>query len=278
VFPKVDYSVRAHKKPANVQAQSRIQGKTSTEAKARKQASQGTAKREARIREKAERRAAKRGAEAQARVRVKAQKKAARVEAKIQQKEAERKAKARERCPARQTPYAGKPGLKRIITDGQLVCLDCGPQPLSEFRVVARKQNGKMYYDSRCHPCRKTRSAARNQNVSPATYREMIGAAGGKCDICGEKTKLVLDHCHETGRLRGALCSPCNQALAPLEKDPDIVMRMAEYLRYWRDLPMTDAEKTEGAERERRRKVMEESSKRMKAQKASRRARSTPTI
>ena len=102
----------------------------------------------------------------------------------------------------------------------------------------------------------------------------MIESAAGKCAICGNTAKLVLDHCHKTGKLRGVLCGPCNLALAPLENDPDIVMRMAEYLRYWCELPTTDAEKAEGIERERRRKCMVESAKKLKAKK-SRRASAT---
>jgi hypothetical protein len=151
------------------------------------------------------------------------------------------------------------------VVDGQLVCLDCGPRPIAEFRVIPRKQTGRIYYESRCDHCRQTRCAARNQNLPPETYRSMLKAAGGKCAICEKTAKLVLDHCHETGRVRGMLCGPCNQALAPLEKDPDVVQRMAEYLRYWRDAPMTEAERDHGSERERRRLKIIESSKRSKA-------------
>lgn len=40
----------------------------------------------------------------------------------------------------------------------------------------------------------------------------------GECEICGEAEKpLALDHCHETGKVRGLLCSPCNLTLGHLE-------------------------------------------------------------
>jgi hypothetical protein len=155
----------------------------------------------------------------------------------------------------RENPYAGHPGVKRDITDGMLPCLDCGPQPIGNFRIIKRKANGRTYYESRCTRCRRNRCAARNQNLSPEAYRATIAAAGGKCAICQKATaKLVLDHCHTTGKVRGVLCQPCNHALAPLEQDEAVVIRMAEYLRYWRDQPMNDQEKADGIERERRRK------------------------
>ena len=33
------------------------------------------------------------------------------------------------------------------------------------------------------------------------------------CVICGARKKLVIDHSHQTGRIRGRLCSLCNTGL-----------------------------------------------------------------
>lgn len=32
----------------------------------------------------------------------------------------------------------------------------------------------------------------------------------GRCAWCGEKTALIVDHCHRTGLVRGMLCRSCN--------------------------------------------------------------------
>jgi hypothetical protein len=55
----------------------------------------------------------------------------------------------------------------------------------------------------------------------------------GHCDICS--TKIAgrarhADHCHETGKLRGWLCSRCNQALGLLRDDPEILRKAIQYL------------------------------------------------
>jgi hypothetical protein len=43
---------------------------------------------------------------------------------------------------------------------------------------------------------------------------------GHTCAICrAEGVKLVVDHDHATGRVRGMLCSPCNTALNRAETD-----------------------------------------------------------
>ena len=112
-------------------------------------------------------------------------------------------------------------------------CLDCGPQPVTEFYIHKNKKTGRICMDSRCHVCRKIRLAARNYGIPNFQYRDLIESAGGVCAICGERKKLTLDHCHKTGKLRGALCARCNEAIAPLEKGPEFIARAMAYLEYW---------------------------------------------
>lgn len=45
-------------------------------------------------------------------------------------------------------------------------------------------------------------------------YNKMYQGQGGTCAIFFESfDKLCVDHCHETGRIRGLLCGACNKAL-----------------------------------------------------------------
>jgi hypothetical protein len=47
----------------------------------------------------------------------------------------------------------------------------------------------------------------------------MIEAQSGRCAICDKATKaLVVDHCHDSGRVRGMLCHACNIMLPALER------------------------------------------------------------
>lgn len=55
------------------------------------------------------------------------------------------------------------------------------------------------------------------------------------CAICGTKGGgrfgvLHIDHCHKTGKVRGALCYRCNQALGYAKDDPDLLRKMTDYL------------------------------------------------
>jgi len=63
---------------------------------------------------------------------------------------------------------------------------------------------------------------------------EMIEAQGGVCEICktplGELTKPHIDHCHETGVVRGILCFKCNRALGMCGDNAEGLRKYLEYV------------------------------------------------
>lgn len=70
-------------------------------------------------------------------------------------------------------------------------------------------------------------------------YDRIFAAQSGKCAICdipAEDAKgrnpgrLCVDHDHDTGVVRGLLCSPCNAALGSFGDDLDILRKVVEYL------------------------------------------------
>ena len=62
------------------------------------------------------------------------------------------------------------------------------------------------------------------QELNPDTKVEV-------CECCGErKKKLIIDHCHFTGEMRGWLCNPCNIAIGNLGDTLDGVQRAVKYL------------------------------------------------
>ena len=49
--------------------------------------------------------------------------------------------------------------------------------------------------------------------------RERIfSASDGACQVCWEREAQVLDHDHDTGKARGAVCRRCNRDLAVLDE------------------------------------------------------------
>jgi len=52
-----------------------------------------------------------------------------------------------------------------------------------------------------------------------------------RCDICGRTgIKMVVDHDHKTGKIRGLLCYNCNLAIGNAFDDIARLMAMIRYL------------------------------------------------
>lgn len=57
-------------------------------------------------------------------------------------------------------------------------------------------------------------------NLTQELYNKLLNKQENKCPICkktfSSNLKPVIDHCHESGKVRGLLCSNCNTALGLL--------------------------------------------------------------
>lgn len=77
----------------------------------------------------------------------------------------------------------------------------------------------------------------RHYGITLAEYEALKEAQKGVCAACGQPQKpsrshpdLVVDHCHESGEVRGLLCNNCNAALGQVREDPEILMALHRYL------------------------------------------------
>lgn len=78
----------------------------------------------------------------------------------------------------------------------------------------------------------------RHYGVTRAQYDALLEEQGGVCAICGgqpatrgeSKRPFRVDHCHETGVVRGLLCAPCNVGLSRFGDSPEVLLAAAAYL------------------------------------------------
>lgn len=79
----------------------------------------------------------------------------------------------------------------------------------------------------------KRRYALKKYGLTPEDYDAMLERQSGRCAICASPDphsrwgRFHIDHDHETGRVRGLLCHPCNLHLGLVEAR---LPQMASYL------------------------------------------------
>lgn len=90
---------------------------------------------------------------------------------------------------------------------------------MDEF-YPARGKNGGEGRQSFCIVCTKARQINRFYGLTVDNYRELWDAQKGLCAICDIPlgNKPNIDHCHETGFVRGLLCRGCNNGIARIER------------------------------------------------------------
>lgn len=77
-----------------------------------------------------------------------------------------------------------------------------------------------------------------------AAYEELKESQDARCYLCGSEgfrmnenafDLLVLDHDHETGRVRKLLCHNCNRGLGLFQDNPDVLRTAANYVEAYRE-------------------------------------------
>jgi hypothetical protein len=94
-----------------------------------------------------------------------------------------------------------------------------------------------------------------NYGITIEQFETMLAAQGGRCAICRKPFRRSfdthVDHDHATGRVRGILCSACNNGLGRFRDDPAVLRHAARYLERDRmrgDAPGNDEQGTLWAE------------------------------
>ena len=125
----------------------------------------------------------------------------------------------------------------------------------------------KEHYESErgntCKDCKKDQRKARYQlqkeqererhlsvkyGISQEVYNHMYDLQKGACKICRKNfPKLHVDHCHETGNVRGLLCGSCNRGLGLLQDDITNLTYAITYLESSRNCRSSDEDSSAAA-------------------------------
>lgn len=132
------------------------------------------------------------------------------------------------------------------------VCSGCKlPKPLTDFyaRAYGKGKRGE------CKQCSKLARATRHQHakkynplqrrsvvlknkygITQVDFEKMFAIQGGRCKVCkstdpGPAGNFAVDHCHDTGKVRGLLCYKCNMGLGSFRDSITILKNAIEYLK-----------------------------------------------
>lgn len=131
------------------------------------------------------------------------------------------------------------------------ICLLCkSEKEKSDFYRFFDRWADKHYLSARCKPChqehkRQSPTTQRNRKAEKLQLRygltyeqweEIRQAEDYRCMICGISEeeigkKLDVDHCHDSGKVRGVLCNPCNNVLGHAKDKIEILEAAAQYLK-----------------------------------------------
>lgn len=163
-------------------------------------------------------------------------------------KRTNRKSGVMARCKECQSLYHGSFIQKRKAayigpTVSSKQCSRCGlNKPAAEFTKKVSSSDGldvacilcKKILNAHFHKLRgdtKNRDRWRCYRLKPEDFQLILDSQYGKCAICrDEMTVVTVDHCHQTGRIRGILCTWCNAMLAGVECN-GFIERANKYLK-----------------------------------------------
>ena len=127
-------------------------------------------------------------------------------------------------------------------------CTKCNtPKPVSEFHKRSAVKRG---HDAWCKSCKTIyrkgyyednyekellRSRKKSWNyqgfdLEHDEHERMMVEQNHCCKICGNRSTLHVDHDHQTGKVRGLLCPPCNKGLGHFKDNVEILQKAIDYL------------------------------------------------
>lgn len=110
-------------------------------------------------------------------------------------------------------------------------CNKCSTEKtIDNFRKASWCTGG---YRPTCDDCREEQRMFRVYGVTKEWYLE--NSKNG-CQLCGriksgESRRLAIDHCHETGKIRGVLCNSCNTVLGKYFDNQEMFDKFIKYKR-----------------------------------------------
>lgn len=107
-----------------------------------------------------------------------------------------------------------------------------------EYQIRYRKAHPeahKKYLKQRNGYKRRIQEIKYRFNLSEEDYLNLLLKQNNKCAICFKECisgrALAVDHCHKTGKVRGLLCTKCNQGIGQFDENLENFYSAIKYLK-----------------------------------------------
>lgn len=107
------------------------------------------------------------------------------------------------------------------------ICDNCKPYAQSLRNKKFKEKNKDIRVPSGVY---KVRNLKGKYGLTLDEFTKMLEDQNYSCLICSSAEKLVVDHCHDTNKVRGILCNSCNLSLGWAKDNPDTLRKLAEYV------------------------------------------------
>jgi hypothetical protein len=112
-------------------------------------------------------------------------------------------------------------------------CASCATDKKSnEFNKCKSRKDG---LDVRCKSCAsfssKIQHYKKQYGFTTEQAKEHLQNQHGSCKICGVESKLYVDHCHTSGKVRGFICNFCNSILGYAKENEQTLLNAIAYLK-----------------------------------------------
>lgn len=124
------------------------------------------------------------------------------------------------------------PSYYKKMPNGPPVCIMCKRENAAKYRVNVK---GNPEYI--------IRRRVERYGIDVDGYKALIEKQNGRCPICGKKITLKnshIDHCHESGVVRGVLCISCNTGIGFFKDSIDVLGKAITYLERNREAGNSD--------------------------------------
>jgi len=126
----------------------------------------------------------------------------------------------------------------KLAIKGQQHCSECRNKRMAYQKTISKFSKQKAYNKYYQSNSLKFRDYyyKKHYGITLEDYDNLLKEQNNKCAICNKESnkRLLIDHSHETNKIRGLLCRNCNVLLGHAFENIEVLEKTIDYIKKWR--------------------------------------------